>query len=252
MFLFIFSAPQLLAAIAADETIPFLKLFIPSSPSAEPTRAIWLTWLIASIPTLAGNLDFITPIITMFFLLMYAGCNVSCFFLSVVKSPNFRPTFRCYHWFISLLACIWCLALAFFISWYTASIAIFLCILLCFYIKSQGIVADWGDVRQGFLYNCASLSLNALEACHKIHAKNWRPQVMCVVGMDSSCNVKNSHLLEFVSQLKKGNGLNIILALIDESLFDASFHEKKYLASKTLKAAMNEIGLNAYMHITDL
>ena len=110
-------APRLLSAIAADDCIGFLKCLKPATVSANPVRAIVVTWIIASIPCLAGSLDAITPLITLFFLAMYAGINLSCFLLSVLKAPSFRPTFRCFHWSTSLLGCLWCLGLAFTIDY---------------------------------------------------------------------------------------------------------------------------------------
>lgn len=64
-------ASRLVAAIANDHTIPLLRPFAPK-PDEEPTRALYAVWLLASLPCLAGNLDYITPIMTMFFLLMWA------------------------------------------------------------------------------------------------------------------------------------------------------------------------------------
>ena len=54
-------------------------------------RAVWFTWAIASIGTLLGNIDHITPILTMFYLMMYGGINLCCFLLAWVDSPGFRP-----------------------------------------------------------------------------------------------------------------------------------------------------------------
>lgn len=60
---------RLVAAIANDHTIPLLRPFAPK-PDEEPTKAVYLVWVLASLPCLAGNLDYITPVMTMFFLLM--------------------------------------------------------------------------------------------------------------------------------------------------------------------------------------
>ena len=54
-------------------------------------RAVWFSWGIASIGTLLGNIDHITPILTMFYLMMYGGINLCCFLLAWVDSPGFRP-----------------------------------------------------------------------------------------------------------------------------------------------------------------
>jgi potassium/chloride transporter 4/5/6 len=68
-------APQLLAAMAADETIPFIMPFKATKDehgNNKFTRAVGMTWAIGALPCLAGNLDFITAPLTMCFLMMYA------------------------------------------------------------------------------------------------------------------------------------------------------------------------------------
>jgi len=242
-------APRLLAAIAMDETIPFLRPFMPASPTAEPKRAVWLTWFIASLPTLAGNLDFITPIITMFFLLMYAGCNISCFFLSIVKTPNFRPTFKYFHWSTSLFGFIWCIGLALVISWYTAIVAISLCVILYGYIKSQGAVRDWGDVTQGFLYNVASHALTALEDSDDFHAKNWRPQILTILDIDEDGYPCEKHLLSLAAQLKKGNGLNMLLSIVEGSILDPKVNAQIHRATMVLKNEAENQDMHGYVSI---
>lgn len=63
--------------------------------------------------TLSGNLDFITPFVTMFFLMMYATVNFACFLLIIMKAPNFRPTFKYIHWATSLAGVLVCVVLMF-------------------------------------------------------------------------------------------------------------------------------------------
>ncbi len=236
-------APKLLTAIAKDGAIPFLK-FVTSSSKAP----IWCTWFIASIPTLAGNLDFITPIITMFFLLMYSGCNLSCFFLATLKSPNFRPTFRYFHWSLSLFGFIWCIALALVISWFTALAAIMLCLILYFYIRSQGIVTEWGDARQGFLYSCASWSLRALERNERVHAKNWRPHMLTMLEINDQGKIVYPQLLSFASYLKKGNGLNLVLGLANGCCsMNEALASNLDLLNESIIAESMQYGMNSYV-----
>jgi len=236
-------APKLLTAIAKDGAIPFLKVL--TSTSKAP---VWCTWFIASIPTLAGNLDFITPIITMFFLLMYSGCNLSCFFLATLKSPNFRPTFRYFHWSLSLFGFIWCIALALVISWFTALAAIILCLILYSYIRSQGIVTEWGDVRQGFLYSCASWSLRALERNERVHAKNWRPHMLTMLEINDQGKIVYPQLLSFASYLRKGNGLNLVLGLANGCCsMNEALTSNLDLLNESIIAESMQHGMNSYV-----
>jgi len=92
------SAPRLLQAIAKDGIIPFLNFFDKIDSRGEPVRALLLTTSIAWAAILIGNLDLIAPILTMFFLMCYMFVNLACTLQSLLKTPNWRPRFKYYHW----------------------------------------------------------------------------------------------------------------------------------------------------------
>jgi hypothetical protein len=71
-------------------------------------RAVWFTWAIASLGTLLGNIDRITPILTMFYLMMYGGINLCCFLLAWLDSPGFRPQFKYFSRKTALFGFFWC------------------------------------------------------------------------------------------------------------------------------------------------
>jgi len=168
------------------------------------------------VPTLAGNLDHITPIVTMSYLLMYAGINLSCFLLGFLKSPGFRPTFRYFHWSISLIGCVWCLGLAIIISWTMALATIVLVIILYVYNKKQKSEKDWGDVGDSIRYNVVTNTLRELTGTttEHFHAKNWRPQLLTFVDTDDCGNPTNLHVLSLASQLKLGRGINMVVSIM--------------------------------------
>lgn len=203
-------APRVLAAIAMDDGLPFLSWLKPASVDDEPTKAIWFTWLLASLPTLAGNLDHITPFVTVFFLLMYACINLSCFFLGFLKTPGFRPTFTHFHWSMSLLGFVWCLALVgLVINWLSVLFVFVIFCILYAYTKKQRAQKEWGDVGNVLRYVVANSALKALAQFSQssdFHAKNWRPQLLTVVDTDECGNPTNLHVLALASQLKTGGG----------------------------------------------
>jgi hypothetical protein len=86
-------APRLLAAIAKDDLCPALSMFAPRE-GKDPTAALVCTWLIASLPCLSGNLDLVTPLVTLCFLAMYTTVNFACFLLALLKEPTWRPTWN--------------------------------------------------------------------------------------------------------------------------------------------------------------
>lgn len=101
-------APRLLAAIANDDILPVLKYF-KVHDDEEPHLATLFTMLICAGCVILGNLDLITPIITMFFLLCYGGVNLSCLLLDLLDAPSWRPRFKFHHWSFSLLGALLCI-----------------------------------------------------------------------------------------------------------------------------------------------
>ncbi|KAK3746404.1 hypothetical protein QZH41_018221 [Actinostola sp. cb2023] len=132
-------APRLLQAISRDNIIPFLNIFAVGSKSGEPTRALLLTCCIAEIGILIANLDSVAPIITMFFLMCYAFVNLACVVQSLLRTPNWRPRFKFYHWFASFLGVCLCVALMFISSWYYALVAMIIAAAVYKYIEFQGV-----------------------------------------------------------------------------------------------------------------
>jgi potassium/chloride transporter 4/5/6 len=207
-------APRLLAAIANDGAIPFLDGF--ACPGDQnPSKAIWLTYAIASVPCLAGNLDYITPLVTLFFLVMYTSVNFSAFLLSFLKSPGFRPTWKYFSWWTALLGTTWCFVLMVLINWYITIIVLFLVGCLFLYIKSKHAQRDWGDSTSGLKFSIIRSTLNSLTSSSITHAKNWRPQALVVLKMDKSGEITDTDLLNFAGQMKKARGLSIFIGCIE-------------------------------------
>jgi solute carrier family 12 (potassium/chloride transporter), member 4/6 len=242
-------APRVLSAIAMDNAVPFLGWLKPKNLDAEPTRAIWFTWVLASIPALAGNLDHITPFVTLFFLLMYSGINLSCFFLSFLKSPGFRPTFTFFHWSTSLIGFIWCLALVALVTNMT-SVTIVSLLLLFLYAcsKKQKAKKEWEDIGNVLRYVIANSALKSLARTQftDFHAKNWRPQILTIVETDNCGNSTNLHVLTLASQLQHGSGgVHIATSVLhrEKGLDNYGTYDLVVQAKTSLKSHMTSFGL---------
>lgn len=104
-------APRLLAAIANDDILPVLNYFKVAEGN-EPYIATLFTAVLCIGCVIIGNLDLITPTITMFFLLCYAGVNLSCFLLDLLDAPSWRPRWKFHHWSLSLLGASLCIGMS--------------------------------------------------------------------------------------------------------------------------------------------
>ncbi|KAI3816717.1 hypothetical protein L1987_16421 [Smallanthus sonchifolius] len=97
-------ASHLLAAIANDDILHVLNRFKVADGS-EPHIATFFTSFLCIACVVIGNLDLISPTITMFYLLCNAGVNLSCFLLDLLDAPRWKF----HHWSLSLLGASLCI-----------------------------------------------------------------------------------------------------------------------------------------------
>lgn len=150
-----------------------------------------------------------------FFLMCYGFVNCACALQSLLRNPNWRPRFRYYHWALSLLGLVMCLAIMFISSWLYAIVALALAAGIYRYIEWKGAEKEWGDGIRGLALASARYSLLRLEESGPIHTKNWRPQILVFVRLDEELNVCDAQLLEFAAQMKAGKGLTVAATIIE-------------------------------------
>ncbi|XP_058240649.1 solute carrier family 12 member 6-like isoform X1 [Hemibagrus wyckioides] len=230
-------APRLLQAIAKDNIIPFLRVFGHGKANGEPTWALLLTAFIAELGILIASLDLVAPILSMFFLMCYLFVNLACALQTLLRTPNWRPRFSYYHWTLSFLGMVICLALMFISSWYYAIVAMVIAGMIYKYIEYHGAEKEWGDGIRGLSLSAARFALLRLEEGPP-HTKNWRPQLLVLLKLDEDAHVKSPRLLTFASQLKAGKGLTIVGTVINGN-FLYSYGES-LAAEQTLKHLMEK------------
>ncbi|CAL8349822.1 unnamed protein product [Merluccius merluccius] len=213
-------APRLLQAIAKDNIIPFLRVFGHGKANGEPTWALLLTGVIAELGILIASLDMVAPILSMFFLMCYLFVNLACAVQTLLRTPNWRPRFKYYHWALSFLGMSMCVALMFISSWYYAIVAMGIAGMIYKYIEYQGAEKEWGDGIRGLSLSAARYALLRLEVGPP-HTKNWRPQLLVLLKMDEDLHVKYPRLLTFASQLKAGKGLTIVGSVIQGNFLES-------------------------------
>ncbi|KAM0860870.1 hypothetical protein ACQ4PT_046263 [Festuca glaucescens] len=210
-------APRLLAAIANDDILPVLNYF-KVSEGAEPHAATLFTAFICIGCVIIGNLDLITPTITMFFLLCYAGVNLSCFLLDLLDAPSWRPRWKFHHWSLSLVGALLCIVIMFLISWSFTVISLALASLIYYYVSIKGKAGDWGDGFKSAYFQLALRSLRSLGA-NQVHPKNWYPipLILCRPWGKLPENVPcHPKLADFANCMKKkGRGMSIFVSTID-------------------------------------
>lgn len=120
----------------------------------------------------------------MFFLLCYGCVNLCCLFLDTVAFPNWRPTWRFYHKFLSFIGLCLCLFLMIAISWWSFLIALALAgILFTIVIFNKKVNNNYGDSIEAVKLSTAKSSLHGLINSSK-HVKNWIPIVLVLGDYD--------------------------------------------------------------------
>jgi amino acid transporter len=233
-------APRILQALARDNIFSALTFFSAGSgTNNEPRRAVVLTFLVAQLCILLGDLNAIAPIITMFFMITYGLLNVATFYEAVTQNPSYRPTFRYCHWSQSLLGALGCLGVMFLINSLWAIIAIVIIFLLHRYIKRHEIEAHWGDLQSGYAFERARKSLLRLED-ESYHPKNWRPNVLALSGSTTT----RPHLAMCGSWLTSKHGVLTIAQVVLGSLEEHAERRKGYM--RTLRKFISKQGLQAF------
>ncbi|KAJ8336417.1 hypothetical protein SKAU_G00376370 [Synaphobranchus kaupii] len=239
-------APRLLQAIARDGIVPFLQVFGHGKANGEPTWALLLTAGICEIGILIASLDAVAPILSMFFLMCYLFVNLACAVQTLLRTPNWRPRFKFYHWTLSFLGMSLCLSLMFISSWYYALVAMVIAGCIYKYIEYRGAEKEWGDGIRGLSLNAARYALIRLEESPP-HTKNWRPQVLVLLNLDSDLGVKHPRLLSLTTQLKAGKGLTIVGSVLEGTYMTKNSEAK--CSEQNVKSAMSSEKTKGFCHV---
>ncbi|MCZ6696819.1 MAG: amino acid permease [Acidobacteria bacterium] len=105
-------APRTLQALARDRVLPTVRLaaFLARGRGSahEPINATIVSGALALVFVIAGSVNFVAQIISIFFMVTYGAlCSVS-FLEHFAGNPSYRPTFRS-RWYVSLLGALICL-----------------------------------------------------------------------------------------------------------------------------------------------
>uniref|UniRef100_A0A8D0AY29 Solute carrier family 12 member 1 n=1 Tax=Sander lucioperca TaxID=283035 RepID=A0A8D0AY29_SANLU len=167
------SAPKVFQALCKDNIYKILHYFAKGyGKNNEPIRGYVLTFIISVAFILIGNLNTIAPIISNFFLASYALVNFSCFHASYAKSPGWRPAYKYYNMWLSLLGALLCCVVMFVINWWAALITYGIEILLYIYVKVKKPEVNWGSSTQAVTFVSAvnnALSLSGVEDHYDIY-----------------------------------------------------------------------------------
>ena len=243
-------APRILQALSRDRIIPGLGVFARGTQHGdEPREAMWLTLLISLVvimvlsgDNVADAFNLVASIVTMFFLCTYGMINLAAFVESFSDNPSFRPRFRLYHWALSLLGAIECLAVMILINVTTAVISAVLIAGIYTLISRRVYVSAFGDARKGFLYSLLYKIMRRLRGV-TLDAKNWRPVFLVLCGTPS----KRWSLIQMAEWMEAGRGMVTTATILEGNIDELA--PRRVAAIANIRKVLDEHGLDSYVEV---
>lgn len=233
------AAPRTLQAISYDRVVP--KVFGSQMGSAtEPRFAVLVTSAIAVAVIWSGDLDFVAPVITMFFLNTYGMINLTAGIERLVGNPSFRPRFRV-PWIFSLLGAVGCYGAMLLINVPATFIAVIVSYGIFALLTHRSLRQNWEDIGRGLWFEAARLCLVRLES-HPIHARNWRPNIVVFTAVTRGLD----QLMQLGSWFSAGRGIVTFCTLISGDVQEMEGRRIRETARGHLRKYLEEHGIAAF------
>lgn len=229
-------APRTLQALALDRIAPRL-LSRGLGRSREPHVALILTAIVAEACILAGDLNLIAPIISMFFLATYGTVNLVAGLERLVGNPSFRPTFRV-HWALSLLGGIGCVAVMVLIDALATLVAAVVVGGIWITLARRRLEATWGDSRSGLWFAITRFALLRFVA-EGMDPRNWRPVVLVLAGNPG----ERLRMIRFADWLESDRGFLFLAQVVAGDW--QSLRPRRPALEEAQRAFIREIGISA-------
>ncbi|GLH13675.1 Uncharacterized protein GBIM_18199 [Gryllus bimaculatus] len=180
------SVPRIIQALGIDRIYPGLIFFSKGyGKSGEPYRGYVITFLVSAGFLLIAQLNVIAPLISNFYLASYALINFCTFHAALIKPLGWRPTFKYYNVWLSLVGFVLCVSIMFLIDWVTSLITFIIIFALYLIVVYRRPDVNWGSSTQAQTYKTALTTAYRLSNIGE-HAKNYRPQLLVLSGKPSA------------------------------------------------------------------
>ncbi|MBR9699356.1 amino acid permease, partial [Candidatus Woesearchaeota archaeon] len=172
------SSPRTLRALSDDGILPTRSKFLSKSigQSSEPRVALIVSTVIALIVVWYGSLDFVSILVTIFFLNVYGWINGAAFFEKLSSNPSYRPAFNS-PLIISFYGFIICYGIMWLFNPWVMIISVLFQAFVFFLLYRTKTSIKLESVWDGVLFQFLRGVLNKIEKTEK-SKKNWRPTIV--------------------------------------------------------------------------
>ncbi len=241
----ILAAPRTLQAISNDGIVP---KFIGKEfgKGAEPRVASFITLAIVALCLYLGDLNYIAPIMTMFFLISYGMLNLAAGLEGLMNNPSWRPTIAVPA-SVSLIGAFICIATMLLIDASYTFMAIFL-VMAIYMIMKRRLIGEYDDIRQGVMLYFLRKAVYAL-ADSAVSVRSWRPNVLAFTQNLTPC----ASILDFTSGITGRKGFLTLVHCFsgDEENFNLdklTSMIKQTLLGKKIEALVEVISAADFLH----
>lgn len=229
-------APRTLQAIANDKSFPVrrVNLFLARGrgKSREPFNASVITFLIALIFVIMGNVNAVAKIISMFFLITYGSLCLISFLNHFGSPPSYRPRFKS-KWYLSLggfILSVWAMFMInplYTILSYLVIVALYLVVEK--YNKDQkGLV----NIFKGSLFQLnRQLQVFMQKNQSNLDDEEWRPAAICI----SQNSFEREKVLDLMKWISYQHGFGTYFHYLE-----GYYSKQTYLESRKILARLIE------------
>ena len=178
-------APRTLQMLGRDNVLPFSHLNRLMEKGVgqtqEPVIATCVSGAIAIVFVVAGDVDFIARILTMFFIVTYGVLCAVSFLEHFAGNPSYRPTFHS-RWYLSLVGTVMCGLMMIQINVVYASVSILLMLVIYLALRhSHKGQRDLTAIFQGTMFQLTRWLQITLQRNRVISPEGgWRPSIVAV------------------------------------------------------------------------
>jgi len=205
-------APRVLQALGKDKLYPKIEFFsVGWGANNDPVRGYILVFFVSLGCILIGELNMVSSLLSNFFVAAYCLINFSVFHASITKSPGWRPSFKYYSPWVSLMGSLLCIGVMFMMDWVTALLTYLITAVLYFYIHYRKPEVNWGSSAQAQVFVSALKGLQNLTETQD-HVKNYRPKLLVLTGNPA----ERPPLVDFANLITKKLSLLICAHVVTE------------------------------------
>lgn len=232
--------PRILQSLAGDRVFPVLNVFSKGyGDSNNPRRAVLLTGVIALVVIMLGQLNMVAGIVSMFFLISYGLLNYATWYEAHSESPSFRPLFKWFNKYLSLLGSLVCVVVIFALDLEYGIVAMAILAAIHQYVKRTGGPSRWADSGRAHAMQVIRRQLLTTLG-EPEHDRDWRPHILAFTRDPE----RRLLLLQFAEWMGGTTGLISGVTIIEGN--EPQVKREKVAAFKELHACIREADLNVF------